>query len=82
MAIAKLSLVNIIGELDRLDDVIIRCADRGGFHPEPAAKKRLIHAHAGDLAGLDEIHEKVGDKIVIGMSERQMCQSIFSAKRK
>ena len=43
MAIAKLSLVNIIGELDRLDDVIIRCADRGGFHPEPAAKTAVEH---------------------------------------
>ncbi|MGI5965536.1 MULTISPECIES: V-type ATP synthase subunit I [Anaerotruncus] len=34
MAIAKLSLVNIIGDMSRLDDVIIRCLDRGDFHPE------------------------------------------------
>ncbi len=43
MAIAKLSLVNIIGELDRLDDVIIRCLDRGGFHPESAIQTAGEH---------------------------------------
>ena len=34
MAIAKLSLVSIVGDMSRLDDVIIRCLDRGDFHPE------------------------------------------------
>ncbi len=34
MSIVKLSLVNIIGDLKCLDDVVIRCMGRGDFHPE------------------------------------------------
>lgn len=34
MSIAKLSLVHIVGDIKCLDDVIIRCLDRGDFHPE------------------------------------------------
>lgn len=44
MAIAKLSLVNIVGDLKSLDDVIIHCLDRGDFHPEkPLQSVEGIH---------------------------------------
>lgn len=36
MSIAKLSLVTIVGDMKSLDDVILRCLDRGDFHPEKA----------------------------------------------
>lgn len=34
MAIEKMTLVNIKGPLDRLDDAILGCSDTGCFHPE------------------------------------------------
>lgn len=34
MSIEKLTLVNIVGNLDSLDDTILRCLEREDFHPE------------------------------------------------
>lgn len=34
MSIEKLALVNIVGEMDSLDDAILRCLEREDFHPE------------------------------------------------
>lgn len=34
MAIEKMTLVNIKGPLDKLDDTILQCSDLGCFHPE------------------------------------------------
>ena len=34
MSIAKLTLVNIIGDMGSLDEVVLRCLERGDFHPE------------------------------------------------
>ena len=34
MSIEKLTLVNIVGKMDSLDDTILRCLEREDFHPE------------------------------------------------
>lgn len=34
VSIEKLALVNIVGEMDSLDDAILRCLEREDFHPE------------------------------------------------
>lgn len=34
VSIEKLALVNIVGEMDSLDDTILRCLEREDFHPE------------------------------------------------
>lgn len=69
MAIAKLSLVNIVGDMERLDDVIIRCLERGDFHPERAAQSDGGHGFAplteenpyeGPLAGLTDLGLQAG----------------------
>lgn len=47
MSIARLSLVNIMGDMKCLDDVIIRCSERGDFHPElPIQSLEGIHGFA------------------------------------
>lgn len=38
MAIAKMKLVNIISDKDRLDEVLLRLMEADDFHPEPASK--------------------------------------------
>lgn len=52
MAIAKLSLVSIIGDIKSLDDVIIRCLDRGDFHPEKSMQS------AGGIHGFEPLSEE------------------------
>lgn len=52
MSIAKLALVNIVGDMKSLDDVIIRCLDRGDFHPEPSQQA------AGGIRGFTPLSEE------------------------
>lgn len=44
MAIEKISLVNLIGQMDELDDTLIRCCDSGCFHIEPAFRNEQSSA--------------------------------------
>lgn len=50
MAIAKMSMVRIIGEAECLDDVIVRCLHHGGFHPE----KTLPSSEAQDMVPVSQ----------------------------
>ena len=52
MAIAKMALVSIAGDLGRLDDVIMRCLGSGAFHPEPPLQA------AGGIRGFTPLAEE------------------------
>lgn len=52
MSIAKLTLVNIIGDMSSLDNVILHCLDRGDFHPERAMN------YAGGIRGFSPLVEE------------------------
>ncbi|MEM1486058.1 V-type ATPase 116kDa subunit family protein [Oscillospiraceae bacterium PP1C4] len=52
MSIAKLSLVNIMGDMEHLDHVIIRCLDSGDFHPEKSLQ------FAGGIQGFVPLSEE------------------------
>lgn len=43
MAIEKMTLINIKGPLERLDDVILKCSDLGCFHPEDITPAGNVH---------------------------------------
>lgn len=52
MSIARLSLVSVMGDIKYLDDAIIRCLDRGDFHPEPSMQV------TGSIRGFSPISEE------------------------
>lgn len=52
MAIAKMALVSIAGDLGQLDDVIMQCLGSGAFHPEPPLQA------AGGIRGFTPLAEE------------------------
>lgn len=70
MAIAKLALVNIIGNISSLDEVILSCLERGDFHPERSidysgtirgfAPLEGVNPYAPVLAELESIAAQAG----------------------
>lgn len=84
MSIAKLSLVTIVGDMKSLDDVIIRCLDRGDFHPEkPIQSVEGIHGFQplSDQNPYTEILNKITDAgIQAGLNLEYMPESIKDEK--
>lgn len=52
MAIEKMTLVNIYGKREKIDEVIFKCADNDSFHPEVTA------AFAGKVKGFTPLTEE------------------------
>lgn len=52
MAIEKMTLINIYGKREKLDEVIFGCADQDNFHPE------LTGAYAGKVKGFTPLTEE------------------------
>lgn len=72
MSIEKMSRVNIVGTINRLDETIAKCISSGIFHPEPANNSR--HDNSAGLSKSSEIiliHHRF-NKLLISVSEWDM----------
>lgn len=67
MSIAKLSLVSVVGDLKYLDDVIIRCLERGDFHPEKSIRSTSGVNGFAPLSEENPYTEMLGKIIDVGV---------------